>query len=92
MTGILPEKIRTRKDKMGFGTPQGEWFRDELFQKLIKGIIMSESFRNRGVIDPEKAMVLYKKHLMKRIDISKDIWKWINIELWFREYIDEQRD
>jgi asparagine synthase (glutamine-hydrolysing) len=92
MTGILPEKIRTRKDKMGFGTPQEDWFKDESFQKLIKEIINSESFRNRRIVDPEKAMVLYEKHLINKINISKEIWKWLNIELWFREFIDEKKN
>lgn len=92
MTGILPEKIRSRKDKMGFGTPQEDWFRNWAFQILIKEIINSESFRSRGIVDPEKAITLYEKHLTNKVNISKEIWKWINIELWFREFIDERKN
>ena len=40
------------------------------------------------IIDPIKAKQLYAKHLSNDIDISGDIWKWINLELWFREFID----
>jgi len=88
MKGILPEKIRLRKDKIGFNTPEDEWFRTPLFQKFIYDILDSQSFGDRGYFDSGKAKELYKKHLDKTINISRDIWKWINTELWFRKFID----
>lgn len=91
MRGTLPEKIRIRKDKIGFMTPEDEWFRDEKFRIYIFELLNSESFRSRKIIDAEKAKQLYKKHLNKEIQISKEIWKWINLELWFREFVDGGR-
>lgn len=88
LTGILPEKIRLRTDKVGFATPQDEWFRTPEFQKIITEVLNSESFKNRNLIDPLKAKELYQKHLDKQINIAKDIWKWIHLELWFRKYMD----
>lgn len=88
MRGIMPEPVRTRVDKKGFTVPQDEWFRSEKFQKLVMGIIQSESFAKRGYIVPKQAIALYKRHLTGEINISKDIWKWINLELWFRIFID----
>jgi asparagine synthase (glutamine-hydrolysing) len=88
MQGIMPESVRTRVDKMGFSVPQDEWFRTEKFQKLIMDILTSDSFANRGFIIPEEAIKLYQKHLACEVNVSKDIWKWINLELWFREFID----
>lgn len=88
MQGIMPETVRTRIDKMGFSVPQDEWFRTEKFQKLVMDILKSESFAQRGIFIPNEAIRLYKKHLLGEINISKDIWKWINLELWFREFID----
>lgn len=88
MRGTLPEKIRLRKDKVGFGTPQDEWFRTTIFESLISEIFNSESFKKRNIIDVQKAKDLYKDHLNGKTDISKEIWKWINLELWFREFID----
>lgn len=89
MKGILPEKIRKRRDKVGFDTPQDEWFREAQWQKIINEILDSNSFKSRGLIDNQIAKDLYQKHLSRRINISKEIWKWIHLELWFREYIDE---
>ena len=90
MKGILPEKIRLRTDKIGFGTPQDEWFRSIVFQKLVTDLLTSDSFRNRNIIKPEVAKKLYQKHLNKEINIAKEIWKWIHLELWFREFIDKE--
>lgn len=88
MQGIMPEPVRKRVDKMGFSVPQDEWFRTEKFQILVMDILRSESFAQRGFIIPEEAIQLYQKHLAGQVNVSKDIWKWINLELWFREYID----
>lgn len=88
MKGIMPEKVRLRVDKRGFSTPMDEWYRTAGFQKLVNDILSSESFAKRGYFVPEEAKKLYQRHLSGEINISKDIWKWINLELWFREYID----
>ncbi len=89
MKGLLPEEIRCRCDKVGFATPEDEWFATKEFRNLIESLLNSESFRNRGIIDADKAIGLYERHCKGEIKISKDIWKWINLELWYREYIDE---
>ena len=88
MKNILPEKIRLRRDKVGFATPEDSWFRTEGFKKIIYGILNSESFNSRNIIDVKLAKSLYEKHLNKEINISKDIWKWIHLEMWFRMFID----
>jgi asparagine synthase (glutamine-hydrolysing) len=88
MKGIIPEKIRVRRDKNGFDTPQDEWFRSPEWQKIIIKILSSHSFKERNLIDPDQALVQYKQHLSGKLNVSKEIWKWIHLELWFRQYID----
>ena len=88
MKGILPEKIRMRRDKVGYGTPEDEWFREPAWKKIIQEILTSESFKNRNIVNPAKANELFQKHVSGKINISKEIWKWIHLELWFREFID----
>ena len=77
-----------RKDKIGFETPQNEWFKTKKFQALINDILNSDSFKNRNIVDVRKARILFKSFLDGKIDLSKEIWKWVNLELWFRKYID----
>lgn len=88
MKGILPDKIRLRTDKMGFGTPQDEWFRGTDFQILVNDILSSDSFKYRNIIEVEIAENMYQKHMKGEINIAKEIWKWVHLELWFRTYID----
>jgi asparagine synthase (glutamine-hydrolysing) len=88
MKGLLPEEIRLRKDKVGFETPQDEWFRKAEWQVFILGLLNSPSFRVRNIIDQDIALRLYREHLSCKKNISKEIWKWINLELWFRNFID----
>ena len=89
MFGILPEKIRLRKDKIGFETPQDEWLREPEWNNLISDILNSKSFAKRGIINPEVAKALHNDHIKGRRDSSKEMWKWLHLELWFREYIDQ---
>lgn len=88
MKGLLPEKIRMCMKKIGFGTPQDEWFKTEEWKTFIFGIIKSKSFSQRDLIDPDLAVRRYRQYLDGKIEISQDIWKWIHLELWFREFID----
>ena len=91
MKGVLPEKIRVRQDKIGFGTPQDEWFREPAWRKIVEEILTSSSFRKRNLIDPETAMRKYKEHLSGKVNIAKEIWKWVHLELWFRTFIDTEQ-
>ena len=88
MKGLLPEKIRLRRDKIGFGTPEDEWFRTPTWQAIIEEILSSQSFKNRKLVNPKIALSRYRKHLEGKIDCAAEIWKWIHLELWFREFID----
>lgn len=88
MIGLLPEAIRMRVDKNGFMTPQDEWFRTPQWQEKIWSIVKSESFAKRGIMNPGKVIELYQKHLNREIQIAREIWKWIHLELWYRKYID----
>jgi asparagine synthase (glutamine-hydrolysing) len=88
MKGIIPEKIRSRRDKIGFSTPQDEWFRTSEWQGLVHEIVSSDSFKQRNLINPEQALHQLYKHSIGKVDLSNEIWKWVNLELWFREFID----
>ena len=85
---ILPKRITQRKDKKGFTSPREKWFRSEKFKEYIFELINSDKFKNRGYFDSKIANKQYKRHLEGKIDGSKEIWKWINIEIWFQKFID----
>jgi asparagine synthase (glutamine-hydrolysing) len=88
MKGVLSEKIRMRRDKVGFDTPQDEWFKKPAWRSMVSEILSSKSFADRDLIDPVEAIKTYDAHISGKTNASKEIWKWIHLELWHREFID----
>ncbi|MEM2929172.1 MAG: asparagine synthase (glutamine-hydrolyzing) [Nitrososphaerota archaeon] len=87
MQGILPESIRMRRDKMGFVTPEDIWFKTVL-KNFVNDIINSKSFSERIYFDVKKVKAAYKNHCEQKINISATIWRWINLEIWLKTFID----
>jgi asparagine synthase (glutamine-hydrolysing) len=86
---ILPEAVRSRKDKMGFATPGGLWLRTVL-RNRAEEILQSKKFRERGYFDGPKVLKAFKRHCLGEEDIHFKLWRWINVELWFEMFIDPQ--
>lgn len=84
---ILPEAVKARRDKIGFSTPEDEWFRTTLKETAVE-IIESESFRQRPFFDVCKVKGELTAHLQGKKNSSIHIWRWINLELWLRAFID----
>lgn len=88
MTDVLPKKITQRKDKKGFSTPADKWFREPKFQEYIFDLLHSQPFKDRGYFDVDDCVTRYTKHVNGDLNIAKDIWKWVNMEVWHRKFID----
>ena len=80
--GTLPEKIRLRKDKIGFDNPADDWFREPIFQKYMNDIFENGHFFNNGIMNKERAKKRYRLHLDRKINCHIEIWKWINLNKW----------
>jgi len=87
MKGTLPEKVRTRADKMGFATPEDIWFRTTLKEE-VKALISDGSFRRRRYFDIERVEKEFELHCSGRKNSSGDIWRWINLELWLQTFFE----
>jgi len=89
MEGVIPETVRTRLDKMGFVTPEDIWFRGVL-KDYISEIISSKSFAARGYFNVNEAKKTFDRHCTGEKNLSSTIWRWVNLELWFRIFIDRK--
>jgi glycosyltransferase involved in cell wall biosynthesis len=89
LRNILPDKIRVRKDKVGFETPEAKWFRQPDFINFIKDLINSESFKGRSYFKKGKIEKIFKLHINGKANYSDTIWKAIHLELWLRKFIDK---
>jgi asparagine synthase (glutamine-hydrolysing) len=83
---ILPPMIRERKNKIGFAPPVDDFFRKEEIIRFCKDIMYSESFKNRPYWKWNEVERHYVNHLKGKFNIGDNIWKWINLEIWLREF------
>ncbi|MDY7033216.1 MAG: asparagine synthase (glutamine-hydrolyzing) [Thermodesulfobacteriota bacterium] len=83
---ILPEMIRNRTDKIGFETPIDDFFRKPSIVSFCKDIIYSDEFKARPYWKWERVEKMFQAHIEKKADWGKEIWKWINLEVWLEKY------
>ena len=91
MKGILPEKIRARRNKIGFTTPEGEWFKE--IHKDLEKILASDEFAHRKYFNQLEVLREFKLDEKGKGSYgSMAFWRIINVELWLREFFDEKPD
>ncbi|MBN1645717.1 asparagine synthase (glutamine-hydrolyzing), partial [Candidatus Woesearchaeota archaeon] len=85
MRGILPDVVY-QQEKRGFPTPLGEWLEKGL-DKYFEEILLSDRCINRGIFKKQ-----YMEKLLKKTDFwnVNKLWCLLNIEIWYRLYIDNQ--
>ena len=79
LKGILPEEIRTRRDKIGWNAPLHEWFKDpfkEEIEKLIKNEDLPKKVKNAWRIFQTKKNPIYSD--------GQKLWTVLMPELWKR--------
>ncbi len=85
MQGILPESIRLRTDKMGFVTSERVWLSGAL-KPWIKDVVNSPTFRQLPYFDVNQIITALAEHDTHRRDLTFLAWRWINLELWLRQF------
>jgi asparagine synthase (glutamine-hydrolysing) len=83
MTGTLINKLRLRKDKMGFATPEEIWIRDN--RDMFKSLFVDAINRSEGIIKHE-AVRKFDRILDKREPFSFWIWRIIVLGAWMRVF------
>lgn len=89
LQGVLPEPIRTRTDKMGFVTPESVWIAGPL-RDWLRDIAASASFRARPYFNARQVQTALDDHAAGRRDLGFLPWRWACVELWLRQWIDEE--
>ncbi len=87
MNGLLPEAVRWRTDKMGFVTPEDHWFRTAL-RGSAREILSDSRLALRGYLNVKAALRAFDDHVAGRVNLGNAIWRWINVELWSRCFVD----
>jgi len=86
MKGVLPEQILTRP-KMGFPVPIGAWFRGQYAPVLDEYVLGSRALE-RGIFNADTVRTLVSQHQRGVANHSERLWSLVNLEMWFRRFID----
>lgn len=88
MDGILPDMISKRRNKIGFTTPEGEWFRTIAPQ--LREIFASPSFAARPYFDAPSVLALFDDYIAHPENHGTLMfWRLLNVELWMRTFFDD---
>lgn len=91
LRGVIPEEIRTRRDKLGFEPPEAAWMRGEL-REWIDGLLRSSQFSSRPWVDSRRALRLWREFLNGKDAWHSLLWRWISLEVWARVFLDRPED
>jgi asparagine synthase (glutamine-hydrolysing) len=82
----VPDHILDRT-KMGFSVPLADWFRGKL-RGLPEEVLLDTRSLQRGLFREQAVRALIDRHLDCRADNSRKLWALLQLELWFRSYVD----
>jgi len=86
MRDLLPDKIRLRRWKVGFTTPESRWLfaRRAVFESLFR----SPLFQSRPYWQGERIAAAFRAAAQGRAPASLLFWRVINLELWLRVFFE----
>ena len=82
----IPGNVLDRP-KRGFSMPVASWLRNELRQ-LPAAVLLDSRARERGMFERREVERLIATHQSGTADNSNKLWALIQLELWFRTYVD----
>jgi asparagine synthase (glutamine-hydrolysing) len=83
---LLPPDILSRR-KMGFPVPFGHWMRGA-GADLVRDVLLDPRARQRGITDAAAVSALIDAHASGTADGADAIWSLLNLELWYRTFVD----
>jgi asparagine synthase (glutamine-hydrolysing) len=88
MQGIVPDYIINNPIKFGFDSPLSEMFLRE-GENSAMAILLSDKCIKRGLFCKQALIKAFKEQKSGKKDHSRFLFRMLNVELWFREFIDE---
>ncbi|MET0628419.1 MAG: asparagine synthase (glutamine-hydrolyzing) [Acidimicrobiia bacterium] len=86
LRGVLTEKVRTRRWKVGFTTPETRWLRAR--RATVQGLFRSPQFCARPYWDADALATSFERFCAGDVEPSQIFWRAINTEVWLRVFFD----
>lgn len=83
ISGVVPEDIRNRRDKLGFAPPEVSWLRGPL-RSWVEELFSSAAFRQREWWEPRTVESLWHRFLHGETEFYTSVWRWTSLEVWAR--------
>jgi len=80
---LLPQSVAARKDKMGFPVPLHIWAKNRA-RDFFSDVLLSSACRERGLFEP----TVVERLMQQESAFSRRLWGMLNVELWYRTFID----
>ncbi|MEO8287212.1 MAG: asparagine synthase (glutamine-hydrolyzing) [Chloroflexota bacterium] len=84
---LLPAAVYRRTDKKGMPTPIAPWFRGELYNWVEQQLSTASA---RTLFSRDYVETALKEHLSGKRDRSIDLWKMLNVAVWWRLFVERQ--
>jgi len=84
---IHPSLVSRRKQ--GFGFPLAYWMRDEL-KTFLRQIVKESRFIESQIFNHEYVHNMVEEHIVGKRDHNFRIWIFMNLEIWYRIFIEQQ--
>jgi asparagine synthase (glutamine-hydrolysing) len=79
--GRIPESVRTRRDKMGFPVPTGQWFGNKLNEPL-RDLLGSRAARQRGIFRTDALLRELDQGRGGTVENHAVLFRAANVEMW----------
>ncbi len=82
MSGISPEKIRWRTSKLGYSTPEQQWYRHQLRPRIEQALhdpVMQPYVNINAAADTMDGLNRSGRQ-------SSLPWQWLNLQLWLKRF------
>jgi asparagine synthase (glutamine-hydrolysing) len=84
----LPDKVRRRRKKIGFTTPEFRWFRRQ--RASLQSLMRSPSFSSRPWWNGPAVAEAFRQACVGEREENMFFWRAINAEVWMRIFIDDR--
>ena len=86
---LLPEIINKRRDKIGFTTPEYEWFMSK--KDILMKFFSSKEFGQRPYFDQVEVVKAFQEFTEKKNTDTMVFWRILNTHFWIKEFFDKDR-
>ena len=86
ISGLVPPEILSRR-KMGFPVPFSGWVAGG-WNNLAREVLLDRGTSQRGLLNAAAVEHLLDEHAAGRANHGEAIWALLNLELWYRTFID----